>query len=137
MQTQQISRRQFRWFRNTEQFRLGRANEDRLWKVFQELLCSMEKPEWLKSVRRATKHEDMHLETDFVVETHDIGPMFFNAKSSEYYAEKFNGYRRSRRVIAIPMDAVLAANQQAAEDFILKILWQEYVDIRILRGDSI
>ncbi|MEI6396850.1 MAG: hypothetical protein WCO48_02145 [Candidatus Taylorbacteria bacterium] len=132
-----ISPGYYRVLKSREQNRLGRANEDRTWAVLSRLMGSMEKPEWLKSVRRATFSEDRYLATDFVIETNDIGPIFLNVKSSEWYADRFNNKRRSRRVVAVIMDAVLAADEYAAEDFILDVLWGEYKSIRTLRGDEI
>ena len=132
-----IGRGEYRVFSGRQQTELGRANEARAWVVFQRLMGSMEKPEWLKSIRKATWKEDHEQETDFVVETTDIGPIFLNIKSSMYHVDLFNSERRSRRVIAILINAELAAEEYLIEDIILDILWKEYEHIRVLRGDSI
>ena len=132
-----MGRKRLRFIKNTEQNRLGRSNEDRLWSIFLGMMNSSEKPEWLRSVRRATWKEDHFQETDFVIETHDIGTMFVNAKSSHFHANQFNQQKRSRRIVAIPMDALLAAKPYIAEDFVLDILWKEYENIRFMRGDPI
>ncbi len=137
MPTKMIGKSHLRYIKKTENHRLGKDNEDRLWVIFQTLMASMEKPIWLKSVRRATRYEDLCLATDFVLETHDIGQIFVNAKSSFYHADRFNGERRSRHVVAIPMNAVLASHVYEAEDYVLDIIWDEYKNIRKMRGDEI
>jgi hypothetical protein len=120
------------------QNQLGKDNELRLWDIFKRIMASPQRPQWLLDVRYVPGTEDdLHRATDFIVETCDIGPLYFNCKSSKFYADEFNCKRRSRHVRAIWIDAILAANQVAAEAWVLSHLWIEYQYILKIRRQSV
>lgn len=69
----------------------GFQNESAALRALQD--DSFKRPEWFKSVRRADREEDKR-GIDIVVETHDVGRLYLQVKSSKVFARRFAEKRR-------------------------------------------
>jgi hypothetical protein len=61
------------------------------------------RPAWMRSARAATRRED-HRGIDVVIES-DVGKLFVQVKSSIAGKAKFEGRRRSARIVVVVVDA--------------------------------
>ncbi|MDP1625225.1 MAG: hypothetical protein Q8L64_05690 [bacterium] len=73
--------------------RKGRETEVRVLDALMERQNKL--PEWFHTVYPATPDQD-HKGIDYVIETHDLGKVFLQVKSSEHFARRFR-FKQSRR----------------------------------------